>query len=161
MHSLHVLTQATRRGEARGAHLASERLLPGVHPLVRQEGDFTLEPLLAMSALKLWLGVHLLVVLQLGHVPEAPSALLAQELVLCGVDNVLVFPPQGQGLEGLRALRTGVHRVLVLRAPVLLECLLGRELETTLVAVMIEVGQSLVVLLLGSLGGNSVGLILA
>ena len=39
----------------------------------------------------------------------------------------------------------------------LLEGLLGRELETALVTVMIEVCQSLVVLLFGSLGGNSVG----
>ena len=72
-----------------------------MHPLMRQVGDFTLELLLAMSALELRLGVNLLVVLKLGHVAEALSALLAQELLLCGVDNVLVLPPQGQGLERL------------------------------------------------------------
>ena len=58
---------------------------------MRHEGDLALEPLLAMSALKLRLGVDFLVVLQPGDVPEAPPALLAQELVLLGVDNVLCF----------------------------------------------------------------------
>ena len=81
---------------------------------MRQVGDFTLELLLAMSALELRLGVNLLVVLKLGHVAEALSALLAQELLLRGVDNVLVLPPQGKGLEGLRALGAGVHHILVL-----------------------------------------------
>ena len=161
VHALHVLTQATRRGEAGGAHLASERLLPRVHPLMGQMGNLTLEPFLAMSALELRIGVNLLVVLKLGHVAKALSALLAQELLLCGVDNVLVLPPQSQRLERLRALGTGVHHVLVLRAPVLLQALLGRELLATLVAVMKEVGQSFVVLLFGSLGGSSIGLIIA
>ena len=122
---------------------------------MRHEGNLALEPLLAMSALKLRLGVDFLVVLQPGDVPEAPPALLAQELVLLGVDNVLVFPPQRQGLERLRALRTGVGQVLVLGAPVLLEGLLGSELEAALIAVVEEVGQSLVVLLFCGLGGNS------
>ena len=128
---------------------------------MRQMGNFTLEPFLAMSALELRIGVNLLVVLKLGHVAKALSALFAQKLLLCGVHNVLVLPPQSQRLERLRALGTGVHHVLVLRAPVLLQALLGRELLATLVAVMKEVGQSFVVLLFGSLGGSSIGLIIA
>ena len=132
-----------------------------MHPLVCQEGRLTLQLLLAVSALELRLGVHLPVVLQPGHVAEALPALLAQELVLRGVRNVPVLPAQGQGLEGLGALRAGVGEVLVLGAPVLLEGLLGGELLAALVAVVEEVGQPLLVLLFGSLGGNSVGLLSA
>ena len=43
----------------------------------------------------------------------------------------------------------------------LLEGLLGGELLAALVAVVEEVGQPLLVLLFGSLGGNSVGLLSA
>ena len=161
VHPLHVLTQPPRRGEAGGAHLAGEGLLPRVHPLVCQEGRLALQLLLAVSALELRLRVHLPVVLQAGHVAEALPALLAQELVLRGVGNVPVLPAQGQGLEGLGALRAGVGEVLVLGAPVLLEGLLGGELLAALVAVVEEVGQPLLVLLFGSLGGISVGLLCA
>ena len=45
-------------------------------------GVLALEPLLAMSILKLCLGMDFLVVLQPGDVPKVPPAHLAQELLL-------------------------------------------------------------------------------
>ena len=47
---------------------------------------------------------------------------------------------------------------LLIWLPVFLETLLGRELLTTLITVMKQVCQPLVVLLFGSLGGNTIGL---